>query len=75
MAPHLDADSLAIIGMGNVALDIARLLCLPGKQLQQTDIADHALTALANSIPFDADLASEPERRLYLSMVYSLLIL
>lgn len=38
-----------IIGNGNVALDIARILLQPAAKLAATDIADHALSALKDS--------------------------
>lgn len=38
-----------IIGNGNVALDIARILLQPAAKLAATDIADHALAALKGS--------------------------
>ena len=38
-----------VIGAGNVALDVARILCSPVSRLGKTDIADHALEALAKS--------------------------
>ena len=38
-----------IVGTGNVALDVARMLTLPVAQLARTDIADHALEALRAS--------------------------
>ena len=38
-----------VIGNGNVALDIARMLVLDPDELRTTDIADHALEALARS--------------------------
>lgn len=38
-----------VIGNGNVALDIARLLAMPVDELATTDVADHALRALARS--------------------------
>lgn len=38
-----------VIGAGNVALDVARILCSPAERLARTDIADHALDALAES--------------------------
>ena len=41
--------SAVVIGMGNVALDIARMLVLESGQLAKTDIADDALAALADS--------------------------
>ncbi|CAM3713234.1 FAD-dependent oxidoreductase [Smaragdicoccus niigatensis] len=38
-----------IIGNGNVALDVARILTLDPDELARTDIADHALKALRDS--------------------------
>lgn len=38
-----------IIGNGNVSLDVARILLKPVDELRQTDIAQHALDALARS--------------------------
>lgn len=38
-----------VIGNGNVALDVARMLVLPHNQLAHTDVADHALEALRKS--------------------------
>jgi ferredoxin--NADP+ reductase len=38
-----------VIGNGNVALDVARMLALTPAELAGTDTADHALTALATS--------------------------
>jgi ferredoxin--NADP+ reductase len=52
-ARHLQFDfskaRAVIVGTGNVALDVARMLTLPGEQLAKTDIADHALHALQAS--------------------------
>jgi ferredoxin--NADP+ reductase len=42
-------ETAAIIGVGNVAIDAARILCLSEEELRATDIADHALEALLNS--------------------------
>ena len=48
--PSLNAvDSVGIIGLGNVALDCARILLRPVEDLQTTDIADHALSELRGS--------------------------
>ncbi|TVP53044.1 MAG: molybdopterin dinucleotide-binding protein, partial [Halomonadaceae bacterium] len=41
--------SAVVIGMGNVALDIARMLVLAPVQLAKTDIADEALAVLTDS--------------------------
>jgi ferredoxin--NADP+ reductase len=38
-----------VIGNGNVALDVARMLVLPPEELATTDAADHALASLARS--------------------------
>lgn len=38
-----------VIGNGNVAMDLARMLALTDAELRQTDIADHAIEALAAS--------------------------
>lgn len=43
---NLSSDSVAIIGQGNVAVDVARILTLPVDQLASTDIASHAVEAL-----------------------------
>jgi ferredoxin--NADP+ reductase len=45
----LSGQRAVIVGNGNVALDIARILLLPPDTLAVTDIADHALTALRRS--------------------------
>lgn len=50
---HLQFDlsqtSAAIIGIGNVAMDVARILARSQTELMATDIADYALEALARS--------------------------
>ena len=45
----LSQPSVAIIGQGNVALDVARILAKPVRELAHTDMANHALKALASS--------------------------
>jgi ferredoxin--NADP+ reductase len=45
----LSSRRAVVIGAGNVALDVARILCSPVSRLGKTDIADHALQALAES--------------------------
>lgn len=45
----LSCETAAIIGVGNVAIDAARILCLSEKELKATDIADHALKTLLDS--------------------------
>ncbi|MFD1217623.1 molybdopterin-dependent oxidoreductase [Microbulbifer celer] len=49
LSPDFTAERAAVIGIGNVALDIARMLVLPHTELAQTDIADPALLALRDS--------------------------
>jgi ferredoxin/flavodoxin---NADP+ reductase len=45
----LTARTAVVVGNGNVALDVARMLALPRETLATTDVADHALEALAQS--------------------------
>jgi ferredoxin--NADP+ reductase len=45
----LSAESVLIIGVGNVAVDVARILCRTPAELETTDIADYALAQLAES--------------------------
>ncbi len=45
----LSTESVAIIGVGNVAMDVARILLRSPEELARTDIADHALDALKGS--------------------------
>ncbi|WP_174183818.1 4Fe-4S binding protein [Nocardia barduliensis] len=45
----LSAERAVIVGNGNVALDVARVLTVDPDELAETDIADHALAALRHS--------------------------
>jgi ferredoxin/flavodoxin---NADP+ reductase len=45
----VSAERAVVIGNGNVALDVARMLVLAPEELAPTDTADHALAVLANS--------------------------
>jgi ferredoxin--NADP+ reductase len=45
----LSAERVAVVGVGNVAVDVARILCRTPEELAKTDIADHALEALSAS--------------------------
>ena len=45
----LDADAAVVIGAGNVAMDVARMLALEPSELDPTDTADHAIDALKTS--------------------------
>ncbi|CAK9155163.1 unnamed protein product [Ilex paraguariensis] len=50
LAPNLKStDTAVILGQGNVALDVARILLRPTMELATTDIAFHALAALEES--------------------------
>jgi ferredoxin--NADP+ reductase len=45
----LSARRAVVIGNGNVAADVARMLALPRAELDTTDTADHAIEALSES--------------------------
>jgi ferredoxin--NADP+ reductase len=45
----LSVERAAVVGVGNVAIDVARILCRTPEELVQTDIAEHALEALRKS--------------------------
>ncbi|WP_280216707.1 FAD-dependent oxidoreductase [Nocardia neocaledoniensis] len=45
----LQGERAVIVGNGNVALDVARVLTVSPDQLAKTDIADHAIDALRHS--------------------------
>ena len=45
----LSQENVVIVGVGNVAMDVARMLCKTYEELSVTDVADHALVALKNS--------------------------
>src|SRR5437870_5486289 len=42
-------ERVAVVGVGNVAVDVARILCRAPEELATTDIADYALEALRHS--------------------------
>jgi ferredoxin--NADP+ reductase len=46
---NLDVESAAVVGVGNVAIDVARILCLTHDELLASDAADYAVEALSNS--------------------------
>ncbi|MEU7581156.1 FAD-dependent oxidoreductase [Streptomyces sp. NPDC041068] len=48
-AIDLSAERVVVVGNGNVALDVARILLADPDTLARTDIADHALRALRDS--------------------------
>ena len=45
----LDCDTAVVIGAGNVAMDVARMLALEPSELDPTDTADHAIEAFKAS--------------------------
>jgi ferredoxin--NADP+ reductase len=45
----LSSDTAVVIGAGNVAMDVARILAIDPTELYPTDIADHALAKLKQS--------------------------
>jgi ferredoxin/flavodoxin---NADP+ reductase len=45
----LSQESVAVVGVGNVAVDVVRILCRTPDELATTDIADYALDALRKS--------------------------
>ena len=50
---NLDTTRAVVVGNGNVALDVARVLVTPPDRLATTDIADHALDALRDGLIHD----------------------
>ncbi|XP_039715236.1 NADPH:adrenodoxin oxidoreductase, mitochondrial isoform X3 [Pteropus medius] len=49
LAPDLSCDTAVILGQGNVALDVARILLTPPEHLEKTDITEAALGVLRRS--------------------------
>jgi ferredoxin--NADP+ reductase len=45
----LSVESVAVVGVGNVTMDVTRILSKTVDELAETDIADHALEALRHS--------------------------
>jgi ferredoxin--NADP+ reductase len=45
----LDCETVVVIGNGNVATDVARMLALTREELEGTDTADHGIEGLAES--------------------------
>ncbi|MGZ5308886.1 MAG: FAD-dependent oxidoreductase [Solirubrobacterales bacterium] len=46
---NLSCERAVVIGNGNVAADVARMLALPREELEGTDTADHAIDPLADN--------------------------
>jgi NADPH-dependent glutamate synthase beta subunit-like oxidoreductase len=55
--PRLDGEAAVIIGNGNVAIDVARILSKAPSELASSDIADHALDRLRGSRISDVTIA------------------
>ncbi|XP_066242964.1 NADPH:adrenodoxin oxidoreductase, mitochondrial [Saccopteryx leptura] len=49
LAPDLSCDTAVILGQGNVALDVARILLTPPEHLEKTDITEASLEVLRQS--------------------------
>ncbi|MGN3973366.1 FAD-dependent oxidoreductase [Tsuneonella sp. SYSU-LHT278] len=49
LSPDLSGQSAVVIGMGNVALDVARILAKTEREFEGSDIVGHALDALRSS--------------------------
>src|SRR5918998_55401 len=45
----LDTERVVVVGAGNVAIDVARMLCLTEEELAPTDTTDVAIEAIATS--------------------------
>jgi ferredoxin--NADP+ reductase len=48
-SPELDCETAVVIGAGNVAMDVARMLALEPAELDETDTALHAIDVLRKS--------------------------
>ena len=67
--PPLDCETAVVIGAGNVAMDVARMLALEPSELDPTDTADHAITALKTSSVRDVYISARrgPEHAAFTS--------
>jgi ferredoxin--NADP+ reductase len=45
----LSQGPVVVVGVGNVAVDVCRILCRSREELERTDVADYALDAIADS--------------------------
>jgi len=64
-----DCDTAVVIGAGNVAMDVARMLALEPSELDSTDTADHAIAAFKNSAVRDVYISARrgPEHAAFTS--------
>ena len=65
----LDCDAAVVIGAGNVAMDVARMLALEPSELDPTDTADHAIDAFKVSAVRDVYISARrgPEHAAFTS--------
>ena len=65
----LNCDTAVVIGAGNVAMDVARMLALEPSELDTTDTADHAINALKASAVRDVYISARrgPEHAAFTS--------
>ena len=65
----LDCDTAVVIGAGNVAMDVARMLALEPSELDPTDTADHAIDAFKVSAVRDVYISARrgPEHAAFTS--------
>ena len=65
----LDCDTAVVIGAGNVAMDVARMLALEPSELDPTDTADHAIEAFKASSVRDVYISARrgPEHAAFTS--------
>ena len=65
----LDCDTAVVIGAGNVAMDVARMLALEPSELDPTDTADHAIDAFKKSSVRDVYISARrgPEHAAFTS--------
>lgn len=53
LSPNLETKNVVVIGNGNVAIDIARVLVKNRKEMSESDIPDYALSHIENSLITD----------------------
>ncbi len=65
----LACDTAVVIGAGNVAMDVARMLALEPSELDTTDTAEHAIDALKTSVIRDVYISARrgPEHAAFTS--------
>ncbi len=54
----MDCDTAVVIGAGNVAMDVARMLALDPSELDPTDTADHAIDVFKASVVRDVYISA-----------------